>query len=87
MIEIVGFEQTDVEMKTFISKLVELRELLLDDFGEDESLKLHSVPNGSCYNFDANEILFAEVLSLSSLSSSSCPSASSLPPYLLLSLV
>jgi hypothetical protein len=61
MIEIVGFEPTDVEMKTFVSKLVELRELLLDDFGEDESLELHAVPNGSSYKFDANEILFAEV--------------------------
>jgi hypothetical protein len=61
MIEVVGFESNDFEMQTFVSKLVELRDLLLDDFGEDETLKLHAVPTGSSYHFDPNEILFAEV--------------------------
>jgi hypothetical protein len=61
MIDVVGFESNDFEMRTFVSQLVDLRDLLLDNFGEDETLTLHSIPNGSSYHFDPNEILFAEV--------------------------
>lgn len=61
MIEVVGFESNDSEMQTLVAKLAELRDLLLDDFGEYETLDLRPVPTGSSYHFGPNEILFAEV--------------------------
>ena len=61
MLDVVGFDKQDGEINEFVQKLNELRELLLDDFGDEEEFKLHPVPNGNSYNFDANEILFAEV--------------------------
>lgn len=67
MIEVVGYDSNDVELTTFISKLEELRELLLDDFGDDDNFSLHARPNPKGYNFDANEILFAEVCLVSAL--------------------
>lgn len=61
MLDVIGFDLQDREITEFIEKLNELRELLLDDFGDDGTIKLHPIPNGSSYNFDPNEILFAEV--------------------------